>query len=220
MTTSLALLCALVLQPSDELAPRAELEASLARHAAAWTAESGEARRLAAYNAGTVALQLGRLPEAVLWLRRAEVGAWGQDGWTADNLAAVRRLVDGGEPSLATKWSLVARAAPWLSWGGVALAWTAFGLGLARGARPSQSMRSRSRRTLGALAAAGLLYFTGFALARWGPREAVLLQECPGLPAPPGREVWVLPGAEAVRVLGPAPARPCPAASVGLVEEP
>jgi hypothetical protein len=227
MTPSLALLCVLALQPGDELAQRAELEAALERHAVAWSADRGAARRLAAYNAGTVALQLGRLPEAVLWLRRAEAGASGRDRWTADNLAAVRRLVGNSEPTGPTNWSLAASAAsadtaaPWLSWGGVALAWTALALGLARGrARPNQLVRRRSRRALGALAAAAVLYLAGFALARWGPQQAVLLRPCPGLPMPPGREIWVLPGAEVVRILGPEAVEVCPAACVGLVEEP
>jgi tetratricopeptide (TPR) repeat protein len=194
----------------DRLAAAGRLEAALEAYAAAYAGEQGD-DAVTAYNAGTVALQLGRLPEAVLWLRRAQAGATEPDPWTADNLAAARRLLGIPERPAPAPWAMAQRAVPWLCWGAVGLAWAALGLGLAT---------RRSRSGLAVLAAAALLFGAGLALSRWGPREAVLLKACPGLPLPLGREIWVLPGAGSVRVLGPGASGRCPVGALGLVREP
>jgi tetratricopeptide (TPR) repeat protein len=193
----------------DRLAVAGKLEAALEAYAAAYSA--AERDTLAAYNAGTLALQLGRLPEAVLWLRRAQAGAAEPDPWAAENLAAARRLLGLPDRPVARPWSLAERAAPWLGWGAAALAWGGLGLGLAT---------RRTRGGLAVLAASALLFVAGQALSRWGPREAVLLRACPGLSLSPGSEIWVFPGAESVRVLGPGGSSRCPAGSLGLVSEP
>ena len=198
----------------ERLAAEGDLEAALAAYATAYADPRHEAA--AAYNAGTLALQLGRLPAAVLWLRRAQAAAAEPDPWTADNLAAARRLLGTPDGPVAAPgpWSLALRAVPWLTWGAVALGWGALGLALATG-------RSRGARgALAVLGTAGLLFGAGAALSHWGPREAVLLEACPDLPLPVGSEVWALPFGDPVRVLGPGAAGPCPAGTLGLVRNP
>lgn len=199
---------------ADRLVAAGRLEEALEAYSAAYAGEEGS-DVVAAYNAGTVALQLGRLPEAVLWLRRAEAGAAEPDPWAAENLAAARRLLGLSErettPPGPWAWGLVLHVGSWLVWSGVGLAWTALGLGLAT---------RNLRISLAVLAAAALLFGAGLAWSRWGPREAVLLEACPGLPMPPGRQVWALPGAGPVRVWGPGTSALCPADALGLVSEP
>lgn len=198
----------------ERLAAEGNLEAALAAYATAYADPGHEAA--AAYNAGTLALQLGRLPEAVLWLRRAQAAASEPDPWTADNLAAARRLLGtpDGPAAAPGPWSLALRAGRWLIWGAVVLAWGALGLVLATG-------RSRSARgALAVLGTAALLFGAGAALSHWGPREAVLLEACPDLAFPLGSEVWALPLGDPVRVVGPGAGGPCPAGSLGLVSDP
>ncbi len=199
-----------------------EIPAALEAYARGYTAKSagggsmadGMLAHVLAYNAGTCALQLGRLPEALLWYRRAEI-AMPDDPWLRDNLALTRHAL-GGSPEEKTRWTIWLGSPLWLAVAGVALAWMALGV-LVFAPRPR-------RGTLAGIAAIAMLacaaFAAGFFPDRFGPRAAVLLAACPpqggGLPA--GSEVRVRPSADGGwRIVGERPLR-CPAAAVGLVE--
>lgn len=195
------------LREGNRLFEEGELEEAMSVYAAGYGRGAPELDPLLAYNLGTTAHHLGRLPEALLWYRRAEAGAHG-DAWLRDNLEILERsLGAAGGPSPA--W---ADAGRWLSAAGVVLAWAALCLlTLGRRTRP------------GLLVPVALLscaaFGGGFLLEQKGPRPAVLLERCPagpdGLPA--GTEVLVLPGGQGFRVVGQAGLR-CPEEGVGLVE--
>jgi len=204
---------ALALSEGNRLFGQGEMEAALAAYAAGWQEGRGREDALLAYNLGTTALHLGRLPEALLWYRRAEAAASGEDPWLRDNLEIVRRSLSsapGDPPRFALAFS--AAAGRWLAIGGVALAWTALGL-LALPGR----FRRGPAAAIAALSCAAFL--AGLLLDRHGPRAAVLLAPCPEAGRPAGSEVWVLPaGAEAWRIVGADGSPSCPEAAVGLVK--
>jgi tetratricopeptide (TPR) repeat protein len=183
-----------------------DLEAALEAYEAGYD----PARRdpVLAYNLGTTAHHLGRLPEAVLWYRRAALDR--ADPWAADNLAAARRELGTGEPRppAAALWSEHRRDL-WLL--AVLLAWSALALLLAAGA----GRGARVASVLGGLAA--LAFAAAEAAPALAPRAAVLLERCGGLPA--GSEVWVSRGEEGRwRVAGEPPGTTCPGQALELVE--
>ncbi|HKI02819.1 MAG TPA: hypothetical protein VKK31_12655 [Thermoanaerobaculia bacterium] len=186
-----------------------EIEAALEAYAAGYAGD-GLAGVLA-YNAGTCALRLGRLPDALLWYRRAEMAMPG-DPWLRDNLAMTRRAL-GDPPEGAGRWPAGRR---WLAPAGVALAWTALALLILR--RPGAG-GGRGLLPLVALLACAA-FAGGMLLDRYGPRAAVLLAPCPargaGLPA--GSEVRVRPlDGGGWRIVGEEDGPRCPAEAVGLV---
>jgi len=204
---------------------RGELEGAFAAYAAAYEPAHPDPRL--AYNLGATAHRLGRLPEAVLWYRRTLAASplpSPARRWAADNLELARQALATSRvhPTGAAWWA--ARRGAFLL-AGCLLAWAAL---LAELASLPIMRRHRAARgvRLGALAlgaAGALLFAAGWLLAARGPREAVLLARCGGLPE--GSEVWVSPDDErsasprgSFRLLG-APDEPsCPAATVGLVE--
>lgn len=161
-----------------------------------------------AYNLGTALHRLGRLPEAVLWYRRAQAGA-PHDPWIRSNLQRARHEM--GAPRPPAPGPVVALASrPWmLQTAGALAAWIALGAALGPGGA------RRGRWVAGLLLGAALaLWSAGPALRLLGPRPAVLLEACGELPA--GTEVWVRTGGpEAFRVLGED--TPCAPEGVGLV---
>lgn len=171
---------------------------------------------LVAYNIGAAAHHLGRLPEALLWYRRAEASGPSGDSWLRENLELVRgQLRDAGvREETGTSWSFWMSHRQRLVWTGLLLAWAALpALLLPRNPRVR-------RAAVAAVALASALPFgAGLLLGRRGPREAVLLEACAGpsggLPA--GSEVsvfpadgpgWRVPGTDFV----------CPERSIGLVD--
>jgi tetratricopeptide (TPR) repeat protein len=196
------------LREGNRLFEEGELEEAMTVYAAGYGRGDSGADPLLAYNLGTTAHHLGRLPEALLWYRRAQAAAH-DDPWLQENLDLLRRSLGAGEGP-APLWAYGAKAGRWLAMAGVVLAWVALAL-LALG------------RRRGLLAAVALLacaaFAGGFLLDRKGPRAGVLLETCPagkgGLPA--GTEVVVLPDGAGFRVLGHAGLR-CPAERIGLVE--
>jgi hypothetical protein len=201
---------------------KGEVEAALEAYARGWT--GGGSRRDAtgvadaalagvlAYDAGTCALRLGRLPEALLWYRRAEAALPG-DPWLRDNLALTRHAL-GETPRtpetpeerlLPGSWPPARRWFPWL---GVALAWTALLLVLLRPRFPGGLV------TLLALLA-GAAFASGPLLDRFGPQSAVLLLSCGGLPAGSEVRVRAIDGG-GWRIVGERSSPRCPPQSVGL----
>lgn len=182
------------------------LEAAMVAYAPGWQAAREPAL---AYNLGTTAHHLGRLPEAVLWYRRAAVDL-PDDPWLRDNMALARRTL--GPPTAPAPGPLAIAAAhrDLLRWAGVALAWAALPLALVR--------RRAARWGLAAAALfAWIVFAAGSLLAIAGPRPAVLLADC-GQELVAGSEVWVTPAGGGFRVLGTPVDFRCPAAAVGLVE--
>ncbi|HSF42339.1 MAG TPA: tetratricopeptide repeat protein [Thermoanaerobaculia bacterium] len=196
------------LREGNRLFEEGELEEAMTVYAAGYGRGAAEVDPLLAYNLGTTAHHLGRLPEALLWYRRAQAAAH-DDPWLRENLETLRRsLGTAGGP--ASAWGIGAKAGLWLSMTGVVLAWASLAL-FALG---------RQRGVLGPLALlACALFGAGFLLEWKGPRTGVLLETCPtgkdGLPA--GTEVVVLPDGPGFRVLGE-PGLRCPGEVVGLVE--
>jgi hypothetical protein len=188
------------------------LEVYARGHAGAGSTAGGALAAVLAYNAGTCALRLGRLPEALLWYRRAETARPG-DPWLRDNLAMTRRALGDPPPeaSLSPGGWLARRR--WLAWAGVALAWMALALLVLD--------RRLPRGLLPLLALLGCAAFAAGTLpGRFGPRAAVLLKACPargnGLPA--GSEVWVRPAeGGGWRLVGAGGGRRCPPEAVGVV---
>lgn len=174
---------------------------------------------LLAYNLGTAAHHLERLPEALLWYRRAETAQAG-DPWLRENLALVRgQLRDGGaRGETESRWAFwMDHRRPLLGLGAL-LAWAALPAVLL-----PRSPRAR-RAALAAVAlAAGLPFAAGLLLGHFGPRAAVLLRDCNGpdgkLPA--GSEIRVFPAGEPAPGEGwriPETGFICPETAVGLVE--
>lgn len=165
-----------------------------------------------AYNLGVAAHRLERLPEAILWYRRAQLSL-GADSWLQDNLELARSALGTPERPRPPGARWVERRSLLLI-AGTVLAWSVLVL----------TLRTRHRRWAIALAAAlSLLSFAaGTLLGRLGPRAAVLLADCPGAAGgglPAGTEVWVREDGQGWRVLGE-PEAVCPVEAVALVDEP
>lgn len=198
------------LREGNRLFEEGELEEAMSVYAAGYGRSAPELDPLLAYNLGTTAHHLGRLPEALLWYRRAEAAAH-RDPWLQDNLKILERslgVADGPAPG----WGGWAEAGRGLSMAGILLAWAALAL-LAAG------RRGRPRLLVSVALLSCAAFGGGFLLERKGPRPAVLLESCPagtgGLPA--GTEILVLPDGQGWRVLGRGDLR-CPDPTVGLVE--
>ncbi len=211
----------------NRLARGGDGEAAVAAYAAGWPARGraeGGADAALAYNLGTTLHRMGRLPEALVWYRRAAELAPG-DPWVADNLELVRVELAAPRhpaPGLAGRLAGDRRV---LDVTAVALAWLALALHVLRGPL-ARRLGPRWKSITGAawLLPAGLalaLWATGAAFAAWGPRPAVLLQPCGGAggPLPAGSEVWVAPAGDGQwRVATGAPGRLCPGPSVARIE--
>ncbi len=204
---------AIALETGSRLFLEDDLEGALEAYGDGWSGSGSLEDAALAYNAGTAALRLGRLPEALLWLRRAETAA-PDDPWVRDNLAMARATLGLPPAEPPWPWSAWARYGPWAALGGIVLAWTACGL-LALGRRPQPGW-------LAAFAVLSLTVFVaGLAAGRIGPRPAVLLEPCPAAPAakdglPAGSEVWVRPAQEGWGVEG-RNGLLCPGPAIGLV---
>ena len=187
------------------------------------------------YNLGTALHHLDRLPEAILWYRRAAragdpsglgrrlgegpsrtpgatPGLWrAGDPWLAENLWLARRslgsqvLRPAGLPGRLDGTTGSARIVA------IAIAWITLLLVVARAEVPAWTVAA-------AAALAISIYGGAAALDRWGPQPAVLLQDCPTATGelPAGTEVWVRPGAGDWRISGSGN-RTCPAGAVELI---
>ncbi|HEX6899949.1 MAG TPA: tetratricopeptide repeat protein [Thermoanaerobaculia bacterium] len=189
-----------------------DLETALDTYAEGWTGDGSPLNAALAYNAGTAALRLGRLPEALLWFRRAQAAA-PRDPWVRDNLTAARASLGHPPPEAPLPWRVLLRHAPWIAFGGIALAWAAFALVALR--KPPRPVRLALLAVL-----SGAVFAAGFLAGRVGPRPAVLLEPCPdaktGLRA--GSEVWVRPDGDGWRIVEEDGDLVCPGKAVGLVE--
>jgi hypothetical protein len=193
---------------------RDDIEGALEAYGRGWRGDGSRTDGILSYNAGTCALRLGRLPEALLWYRRAETAIPG-DPWLRDNLAHTRHAL--GDPPveipvherwLPGRFPLAALGVA-LSWAGLLL------ILLVR--RPSRALLAVFALLACGCFVAGMFprIFTGGT----GPGAAVLLAPCPdkdGLPA--GSEVRVLPlDGGGWRIVGREGGPQCPPGTVGLI---
>ena len=174
--------------------------------------DKGPVHPTLAYNLGTTLHQLGRLPEAILWYRRATPDGKSDaaDPWLADNLLLARRTLGSQNAGHPDFWAGLRRQASLLTGIAIALSWlAAASLLLAPGRRPF---------AWAGLAAALALATAAFLSFSLGAREAVLLRDCStsagALPA--GSELWVVPDASGYRVAGSRDAT-CPADALELI---
>ncbi len=171
------------------------------------------------YNLATVLHHLDRLPEAVLWYRRA---AGSKDPWLEENLRLARRSL--GSQALPPGGNF-GRLKPWtdaMRWSAVGLAWIGLVLLAWRSRLPLSPSGDQGGKTrwaaipVAVLAAA--LYGGAFAVDRWGPRPAVLLEDCATAAGelPAGTEAWVR-HLDDGRYLVPGTGLVCPATAVAPV---
>lgn len=198
------------LEEGNRLFARDQVEGALEAYATGWSAAGPGLKGLRgvlAYNAGTSALRLGRRPEALLWLRRAEL-ATPEDPWVQDNLRLARQSLGLREAGDGEAWMADGL---WLQVSAIVLAWAACGLLVLARRRGRGLVILVALLSCLAFAAGEVLDHRGF--------PAVLLAACPGGP-PAGSEVWVRSTGDggwriARRLLGKGPR--CPAGAVGLV---
>lgn len=148
--------------------------------------DAGAPHPVLLYNLATTAHHLGRLPEAVLWYRRAERANPG-DPWVEQNLHQARAAL-GLEPYpppgfaswLAPHRTTLYYVAAALVWLGLAL-WTL---------RPRRSLRLAVALGLAGLA----LYATTAVASRSAATPAVLIEDCsdPSADLPAGSEIWLV----------------------------
>lgn len=202
-----------------------DLEGAMEAYAAGYGRAAGDdgTDPLLAYNLGTVAHHLDRLPEALLWYRRGMAGdpggsAHADNPWLRENLELVReQLHAGGARNGTAAWSFWMDHRRRLVWLGIVLAWAALPAVLL-----PRSARTRQIALLAVAIAAGAPFAAGLLLDRRGPQPAVLLEDCGGeagrLPA--GSEIWVFPTDPQDGRGWRVPGRDlvCPEPAVGLVD--
>ncbi len=197
-----------------------DIEGALDAYARGWRGDGSRTDGLLAYNAGTSAHRFGRLPEALLWYRRAETALPG-DPWLHDNLALTRHALGDPPAKALAGWTWLADRRPF-AFLGVALAWAGLLLLVLPRHPPRMLLALVAVLSCAAFLAGSASRIPGRAL----PRAAVLLAPCPaknGLPAlpalPAGSEVWVRPvDGGGWRIAGDRGGVRCPLQSVGLVD--
>lgn len=194
-----------------------DFEGAMEAFAAGWDGSDP----VLAYNLGTTAHHLERLPEALLWYRRAEA-VRGGDPWLEDNLELVRAELDASSTEVVSHrmsggWGFWMENRQRLALLGAVLAW-----GVLPALLLTRSPRARRAAVAAVAVLAGLPYLGAFLLDALGPRGAVLLRDCPGpggglaagsevrvFPEPDGR--WRVPEGGGSSLV-------CPAEAVGLVD--
>lgn len=161
------------------------------------------------YNLGTALHHLDRLPEAILWYRRA---ASSEDPWLQDNLWLARRSLGSQvlEASGALGW--LSRHDATLALVAVGLAWLVFLLVVTSAKLPKWLLAATA-------VLAFSLYGAAAASERWGLQPAVILQDCftaaGDLPA--GTEAWVRRTADGRWSVSGVDGAVCPAEAAELI---
>jgi hypothetical protein len=169
------------LTEGNRLFRNGQIEAAAEAYRAGWAPEVSHPTLF--YNLGTAYHHLGRLPEAVLWYRRAGAS---EDPWLEENLQMARSRLGTWEVRPEGLAGVLARRGVVFRSSAIVLAVAAFVVALAGSRLPIWA--------LGVLLLSGVtLYGSAAAVERWGPRPAVLLADCETeageLPA--GTEAWV-----------------------------
>ncbi len=163
------------------------------------------------YNLGTALHHQGRLPEAILWYRRAAESGAG-DPWLEENLWLARRGLGSQKLPPGGSWGWLSRRSDGLRLAAIATAWITLLLVVA-------SSKIPNRTVVAAALLAGSFYGSAAAIERWGPQPAVVLRDCftAAGELPAGTEAWVRPAAGGGwRISGSGDAA-CPAEAVELV---
>lgn len=195
------------LNEGNRLFRNGEIEAAVEAYRAGYS--PGAPQPTLAYNLGAALHHLDRLPEAILWYRRAGDS---DDPWLAENLWLARRSLGTQVLPPGGLTGLLAPRADVLRWLAVLCAWGAAAAVVARRKLPLWVAAA-------AFAACVALYGAAGALERWGPRPAVLLETCHTTAGelPAGTEVWVRRQDDGGFKVATAEAV-CPAAAVALVD--
>jgi len=198
------------LEEGNRLFRQGRLDAALDAYSTA--IDTGATNPILAYNLGVTTHSLARLPEAILWYRRAAQSLEG-DPWLQENLEQARRqlgTVPFPDPGF---FGIRQTAAPTLLIAGLVLAWGAAVWLLARSDTPLWPVAL--------VAVVSLLCFAlGSRLPDAAPHPAVLLQDCAseGQVISAGSEIWVSEAPEgAWSPRAPRLAFDCPSQSVALL---
>lgn len=161
------------------------------------------------YNLGTALHHTGRLPEAILWYRRA---AEAQDPWLTENLLLARRSLGSRILPATGPSAWLGRHGPNLQIAATVLAWAAL---FAVAAIP----RCPIWAFVGVAGLALALFGITAAGERWGPRPAVMLEDCstPAGDLPAGTEVWVRSAPDGAWRISGVEGASCPAPAAALV---
>jgi|GEM_PF-1360255 len=162
------------------------------------------------YNLATALHHLGRLPEAILWYRRADAS---NDPWLEENLWLARRTLGSQTLAPAGLLGLLAKHRNALRAAATLLAWLALATLILIG-------RQRRWPSLTAFALAAVCFVLASAAAYWGGRPAVLLRDCATAAGdlPAGTEAWVRPGPQGDwRMVARSADAVCPHDAVALV---
>ncbi len=196
------------LREGNRLFRNGQVEAAIEAYLAGYS--PGDRHPTLTYNLGAAYHHLDRLPEAILWYRRT---ADSEDPWLQENLWLARHALGSQvlPPSGAVGW--LTGHAQALRIAAVVVAWMALILLLVL-------PRMRPWVVLALALASGSCYATAAAAEHWGPRPAVLLEDCSTSAGelPAGSETWVrpLPGDQWQIVAGADVV--CPGEAVGLVD--
>lgn len=200
-----------VLRRGNRLFREGRLEEAYDTYRAGWDAT--EPHPMLLYNLATTAHHLGRLPEAILWYRRAEAVRPG-DPWVKENLEQARAslgLTPYAPPGLATR---VERHRTVLYLLAALLGWTGLALWIVR---PRSAARPAMALGIGAL----VLYAAVAVAAAVAAAPAVLLEDCSdvGADLPAGSELWFVTGTDGTpeALLGGARVS-CPESAVAPVD--
>lgn len=132
------------------------------------------------YNLGAALHHLDRLPEAILWYRRAGSS---NDPWLEENLFLARRSLGSQSMPPGGAWHWLVDCRKYLAPAAIVLAWLSVLI----------VFRSDKRLALTTVCVSGFLYGASLAIDYWGPHPAVVLVDCSttvgDLPA--GTEAWV-----------------------------
>jgi tetratricopeptide (TPR) repeat protein len=161
------------------------------------------------YNLGTTLHHLDRLPEAILWYRRARST---DDAWLAENLWLARRSLGSQQLPPGGLFGWLGGHTVLLKLVAVLLSWATLVLLLAWSRAPFWL-------PAGTFVLAALVYGGALAAERWGPHPAVLLEDCitTAGEVPAGTEAWVSRGVDGGWSLSGTHGAVCPPESVELV---
>ena len=160
------------------------------------------------YNLGATLHHLDRLPEAILWYRRADTK---EDAWLQENLWLARRSLGSQQLPPGGLFGWLGRHTTQLQVVAIGLSWATLLILILWNRIPNWLP--------GVLAfLAATLFVVGLAVERWGPHPAVLLEDCVSGAGevPAGTEAWVRRTTAGWSVSGTA-GMVCPAESAALI---
>jgi hypothetical protein len=158
-----------------------QLEEAIAAYRSGYSPSSPHPTLL--YNLGTALHHRDQLPEAILWYRRAGSS---EDPWLQENLWLARRSLGSQALPPGGSWGWLTRHADSLRLAAIVLGWISLLLVILWPHLPGWGLVTVALLAVG-------LYGGAWGVNRWGPREAVVLEDCSsvGGELPAGTETWV-----------------------------